>query len=138
MMAVDGRPQNIAFGTDTEGKDFGMVRLRNTLLAVMLAAGLMGCAHMGDYAHWSIFHCTECDDFPTPAYGPNGSMMPGSYTGPPAQNAPSAARMMIPPSSNAPAQNNEAIVNPPNERPITPTPPATATSPPAVPPAETP
>ncbi len=65
-----------------------MVRLRNALLAVTLAAGLVGCAniHVGDYAHWSLFHCSECDDFPTPAYGPNGSMMPGSYTGPPAQS----------------------------------------------------
>ena len=67
-----------------------MVRLRNVLLAVALAAGLVGCAniHVGDYAHWSLFHCSECDDFPTPAYGPNGSMMPGSYTGPPARVRP--------------------------------------------------
>ena len=115
-----------------------MVRLRNALLAVTLASGLMGCAHMGDYAHWSIFHCSECDDFPTPAYGPNGSMMPGSYTGPQAQNTPSASRMMTPPSSNAPAASNEAIQAPADERPMTTTPPPTTTSPPAVPPAGTP
>ncbi len=123
-----------------EGKDFGMVRLRNALLAVTLAAGMVGCAHVqvGDYAHWSLFHCSECDDFPTPAYGPNGSMMPGSYTGPPAENAPSATRMMTPPSSNAPAPSDEAIQPPSSERPMAPTPPTEATSPPAVPPAGTP
>src|SRR5436305_264402 len=68
-------------GPTRNGKDFGMVRLRNALLAVMLAAGVVGCSHTHDYAHWSIFHCSECDDFPVPSYGPN-STPPGSYTGP--------------------------------------------------------
>jgi hypothetical protein len=110
-----------------------MVRLRNALLAVTLAAGLVGCAniHVGDYAHWSLFHCSECDDFPTPAYGPNYSMMPGSYTGPPAQSSPSSTRMVTPPSSNVPAPSNEAIQAPESERTMT-------TTPPAVPPAGTP
>jgi hypothetical protein len=110
-----------------------MVRLRNALMAATLAVGLSGCAHIhvGDYAHWSIFHCSECDDFPTPAYGPGGSMMPGSYTGPPAQSASSSTRMMTPPSSNAPAPSNEAIRAPSDERPMT-------NTPPTVPPAENP
>ena len=63
-----------------------MVRLRNALMAVALAAGVVGCAHMSGpwttFEHWSLFHCSQCDDFPTPAYGPNNSLMPGSYGGP--------------------------------------------------------
>jgi hypothetical protein len=119
-----------------------MVRLRNALLAATLAGGLAGCAHIhvGDYAHWSIFHCSECDDFPTPAYGPGGSMMPGSYTGPVAESTPSATRMVTPPSSNVPAPSNETIRTPTDERPMTNTPPTVppAENAPTVPPAENP
>jgi hypothetical protein len=63
-----------------------MVRLRNVVMVFVLATGLAGCsfAHWSpNIAHWSPFHCDSCDDFPMPAYGPNYSMMPGSYTGPP-------------------------------------------------------
>jgi hypothetical protein len=66
-----------------------MVRLRNAVMVVMLATGLAGCAsgHWPSIAHFSIWHCDTCDDFPTPAYGPGYSMMPGTYTGPPTLNA---------------------------------------------------
>ncbi len=108
-----------------------MVRLRNVLMAVTLGAGVMGCSHPPTYAHFSIFHCSECDDFPTPAYGPNYSMPPGSYSGPASENKPDASRMTTPSTSNVPPPNNEAIEPPPNARPITPP----ETTPPAAPPA---
>jgi hypothetical protein len=61
-----------------------MARLRNVVMAVVLVTGVMGCR----FAHWSPFHCDGCDDFPAPAYGPDFSMMPGSYTGlPPSDSA---------------------------------------------------
>jgi hypothetical protein len=108
-----------------------MVRLRNLLTALTLATGMMGCSHTHDYAHWSIFHCSACDDFPMPAYGPGYSMMPGTYAGPPAQNQPSSTGTMVPPSSNAPPQNPEAITAPPEARPTAPitTPPPTTSMP---------
>ena len=69
-----------------------MVRLRNAAMAIVLGSGVMGCAfsqsqsqsHGGRY---SILHCDECDDFPTPAYGPGYTMMPGSYTRLPGQES---------------------------------------------------
>ncbi len=58
-----------------------MVRLRNAVMAIALGTGVMGCAlSQSHVAHYSIWHCDECDDFPTPAYGPGYSMMPGTYT----------------------------------------------------------
>ena len=118
-----------------------MVRLRNALWAVMLAAGVVGCSHTHDYAHFSIFHCSECDDFPVPSYGPN-AMTPGSYTGPPPQGSTAPSRMVTPPSSNAPAPSSETIVPPPDERRTAPveTPPPTTEmpTPPAPPSADTP
>jgi hypothetical protein len=60
-----------------------MVRLRNVVMGIVLCTGLAGCS----FAHWSIWHCDTCDDFPTPAYGPGYSMMPGTYTGPPTLNS---------------------------------------------------
>jgi len=119
-----------------------MVRLRNALMIVALAAGAFGCAHWGgshgiDYAHLSIFHCSECDDFPSPGYGPHGSMMPGTYSGPPPESSAAASRMSTPTSSNAPVTSEEAAVPPPDERPAPP-PGAAApapTTPPAAPPA---
>jgi hypothetical protein len=120
-----------------------MVRLRNALLIVAMAAGAFGCAHGDgshrswlDYEHWSIFHCSQCDDFPQPGYGPHGSLMPGTYSGmPPASTT--SSRMSTPTSSNAPPPNYEAVVNPPDERPATPTgePGGETATPPAVPPA---
>jgi hypothetical protein len=72
-----------------------MVRLRNVAAVFMLATGLAGCAsgHWPSIAHFSIWHCDSCDDFPTPAYGPGYSMMPGTYTGgPPTTSSSGAAR----------------------------------------------
>jgi hypothetical protein len=115
-----------------------MVRLRNAMMIVALAVGAFGCAHgIGspghDYAHWSIFHCSQCDDFPMPAYGPNYSMMPGSYAGP-APESTASSRTATPTSSNAPPANEEAAVPPPDERPANP--PAGPVTPPAPPPAD--
>jgi hypothetical protein len=74
-----------------------MVKLRNAAMAVALGTSVMGCALTGsspsNIGHYSIWHCDECDDFPTPAYGPGFSMMPGSYTAPPAANMPVANPM---------------------------------------------
>ena len=55
-----------------------------------------------------------------PAYGPNDSMMPGSYSGP-AAGSEASSRMGTPTSSNAPPANEEAVVPPPDARPIDPT-----------------
>jgi hypothetical protein len=61
-----------------------MLRLRNALMAGTMVTGVMGCGfNQANIAHYSIWHCDECDDFPSPAYGPGYSMMPGTYTGPP-------------------------------------------------------
>jgi hypothetical protein len=59
-----------------------MVRLRTSLVTLVLSAGASGCSpsHLS-FAHLSLFHCDACDDFPTPAYGPGFSLMPGTYTG---------------------------------------------------------
>ena len=57
-----------------------MVRLRNA------GDGLCAGHRLGGVlvrAHWSIFHCDSCDDFPRRRMGPSYSMMPGTYTGPP-------------------------------------------------------
>ena len=119
-----------------------MVRLRNASWTVALAVLACGCAHGDgshrlDYAHFSIFHCSECDDFPTPAYGPQGTMMPGTYSGPPPESE-ASSRMGTPTSSNATPMNNEAVANPPDERPTPPTttpPGVDGNSPPTPPPA---
>ena len=58
-----------------------MVRLRNVVMVFVLATGLAGSRLPTGSPVPS--HCDSCDDFPMPAYGPNFSMMPGSYTGPP-------------------------------------------------------
>lgn len=107
-----------------------MVRFRNALLTVALAAGAFGCAHgdgshRHDYAHWSIFHCSECDDFPTPGFGQQGSIVPGSYSGGPVESNTATSRMSTPTSSNAPVVSPEAAVPPTDERPAeaAPTPP---------------
>lgn len=102
-----------------------MVRLRNALVMAAITVGGFGCSHFHggnghDYAHWSIFHCSECDDFPAPAYGPGGSMMPGSYSGTePTSSA--STRTATPTSSNLQPANEEAISTPSDERPGTPT-----------------
>lgn len=86
-----------------------MAKLRNTVLAVALGVGAMGCS----YAHWSIYHCDECDDFPMPAQSVSSSMMPGTYTGPPPTDSTGA----VPPSTSAPSSG---AVPPANESPATP------------------
>ena len=67
----------------------------------MLGTGLTGCsfAHSGQ-RELSIWHCDTCDDFPSPAYGPSYSMMPGTYTGP---STPPSAEAGLPDASPAPA-----------------------------------
>ena len=111
-----------------------MVRLRNAIGIIAMAAGVCGCAQdhqlykATGYHHWSVFHCGECDDFPTPAYGPNYSMAPGSYSGPHPESE-ASSRMGTPTSSNVPAPNYEAVATPPDERLVPPTPAA----PPATP-----
>jgi hypothetical protein len=96
------------FARNRHGKDFCMVRLRNVLLALVVGTGATGCS----FAHWSPFHCDHCDDFPAPAYGPDFSMMPGSYTGTPPSDSidqPRSGASALPsgtsqPSSSGPLQ----------------------------------
>jgi len=98
-----------------------MVRLRNAVMAMALGAGVMGCS----FAHYSLFHCDTCDDFPTPAYGPGYSMAPGTYTGPPIQNSLESNR----PASSTPSSG----INPSAAEPSASTPPATSPTPPPPP-----
>jgi hypothetical protein len=119
-----------------------MVRLRNAVMAAALGAGVAGCSfsHHG-IAHYSIWHCDECDDFPTPGYGPGFSMMPGTYTGPPARESleanqrpgsPPAAGAVAPAAPLARPGAPTTTVAPP---PTTLTPPTiTPPNPPAAPP----
>jgi hypothetical protein len=107
-----------------------MVRVRNALMAVALGTGAMGCAiSQPNLGHYSIWHCDECDDFPTPAYGPDSSMYPGTYTGAPARDRPE---------SSQPATNGTDMgsVPPPAQQPAASTPLETATPP--LPPAASP
>jgi hypothetical protein len=105
-----------------------MVRLRNALMAVAIGTGVMGCAFAptpSRVAHYSIWHCDECDDFPTPAYGPGFSMMPGTYTRPPGQGS------LDPKQPASDALDNETA--PPPQQMPTVTPPPATTTPPAPP-----
>jgi len=86
-----------------------MVKLRNAVMAVALGTGVMGCS----FAHWSIYHCDECDDFPMPAQGVTTSMMPGTYTGPPPKDMTGAS----PPATTAPSSG---AVPPADEFPASP------------------
>jgi hypothetical protein len=98
-----------------------MVRLRNAVMAVALGTGAMGCAFsQPNLAHFSIWHCDECDDFPMPAQGSGDSMMPGTYTGPPARDRPE---------STQPTNSGGVGSVPPPQQPADPTPPATTTPP---------
>ena len=88
-----------------------MARLRNAVMAVALGAGVMGCS----FAHWSIYHCDECDDFPMPAQGVTNSMMPGTYTGPPPKDMTGASSPAASaPSSGAAASPDEVPASPPS------------------------
>lgn len=89
-----------------------LARLRNVIMAVALGAGSMGCS----FAHWSLFHCDECDDFPTPGYGPGFSMMSGSYTGPNPGDT-DAATQPTPPAAPAGGQPSPAGATTPPEPP---------------------
>jgi hypothetical protein len=106
-----------------------MVRVRHAVMAVALGTGTMGCAltqYPSNVAHYSIWHCSECDDFPTPAYGPGYSMMPGTYTRPPSANSPEPK----------PATNDavdSGAVPPPQQSPGSAPPPTTTTTPPPPP-----
>jgi hypothetical protein len=101
-----------------------MVRLRNKAVALVLGASLSGCS----FAHFSPFHCDSCDDFPMPAYGPDFSMTPGSYTGPLPRGATEAA----PPGALAPSSAS------PSAAPAPPTTPPTPPAPPVVSPFQRP
>jgi hypothetical protein len=60
-----------------------MTKLRKAVMTMALATGAAGCSHLDvPPSHWSVFHCSECDDFPTPAYGPGFTQPTGTYTGP--------------------------------------------------------
>jgi hypothetical protein len=106
-----------------------MVRLRNVMVAVVLGTGVTGCgtSHF-NIARISIWHCSECDDFPMPAYGPDYSMMPGTYTGAP----PRDSLESNPPANSMPP----SVPVSPGVQPGTSTPPPTTTAPP--PPTTTP
>jgi hypothetical protein len=109
-----------------------MVRLRNAVMAVALGTGAMGCAFSQSpsrLGHYSIWHCDECDDFPMPAYGPGFSMMPGSYTRPPAQES-------LDPKQPANGAVDSDSVPPPQQLPASV--PAPATTTPPTPPAASP
>ena len=109
-----------------------MLRVRHAVMAVVLGTGATGCAltqSPSHVAHYSIWHCDECDDFPTPAYGPGYSMMPGSYTAIAGQNSPNSK-----PAANS-APDSGAV--PPPQQPTASTPPGATTTPPA-PPSATP
>jgi hypothetical protein len=100
-----------------------MVSLRNVVMAVALGTGVMGCGFsQSNIAHYSIWHCDECDDFPMPAYGPGYSMMPGTYSG-------AAPRDSVEANPAATTRPDSGSVAPP-QRPSSPiTPPATPTLP---------
>jgi hypothetical protein len=110
-----------------------MVRLRNAVMVFSLATALAGCSspHQWSIAQISIWHCDTCDDFPSPAYGPNYSMMPGTYTGPPApgSNGSSQPAALAPAGAPAPAAGS---MPPAGGMPGT-TPAATTTTPPTPP-----
>jgi hypothetical protein len=94
-----------------------MSKLRDALLAAVLATGVVGCATF----------CDECDDFPNPGGPGSYSMAPGSYTGPPLNRVPGPAPMAG--TETGPAMSPEQIA------PETVTPPApVAPESPAVPP----
>ena len=106
-----------------------MARLRDAVMVVALGTGVMGCAFsqsQSHVAHYSIWHCDECDNFPTPAYGPNFSMMPGSYTSPPAQDSLDSKR---PATAFGAGTANSGSVPQPQQMPTSTPAPATITPP---------
>ncbi len=122
-----------------------MMRRCRAVMAITLGMGVTGCSYapsLSHVGHYSIWHCDECDDFPTPAYGPAYSMMPGSYTTNAAQNAsePKPPATVpndfgaAPPPQQTPSPMPPATTTPP-AAPAAPQPPATTTTPPVVPPA---
>ena len=104
-----------------------MVRLRYAVMAVALGTGVMGCAlSQSHVAHYSIWHCDECDDFPTPAYGPGNTMMPGTYTGAPPRDRPEANQPgnSTPDLGAVPPPTQPAATTPLPAAPTPPTPPS--------------
>jgi hypothetical protein len=101
-----------------------MVRLRNGAVAIVLSASLSGCsfAHYSPFpfAHYSLFHCDSCDDFPTPAYGPDFSLMPGTYTGVGSRDSQPAATSTPNPNSGLPVQAASPAAVPTTPAPSTP------------------
>ncbi len=93
-----------------------MVKLRNTVMAMALGTGVMGCSHaQWSIAHWSIYHCDECDDFPMPAQAVGNAMVPGTYTGPPPKDMTGASQPAAStPSSGATPPAEEFPASPPS------------------------
>ena len=62
-----------------------MVRLRNAVMAFVLATGLTGCSGLHGEGNWLVTGrhgtATLATTFPSPAYGPNYSLAPGSLHG---------------------------------------------------------
>ena len=108
-----------------------MVRLRNAVMVFALAAGMAGCSTPHGWQLSPTYRsgiATRATTFPSPANGPNDSMIPGTYTGPLASgsrhrpNADSRATGSAPPSGVPPAggtRSAPAITT----RPTPPTPP---------------
>ncbi len=106
-----------------------LARLRNLVIAIVLGTGATGCS----FAHWSLFHCDDCDDFPMPGYGPGYTMMPGTYGGDvPRDSHESSQRALAPAGQPVPPGSP---TTPPGG---TTTPPGATTTPPAPPPAAAP
>jgi hypothetical protein len=115
------RGRTILVGPGTE-RTSAMVRLRTSLAALVLSAGASGCsfAH-NSLAHYSLFHCDSCDDFPTPAYGPGFSLMPGTYTGVTPRGPEAATPITAPtPNSGVPGRVDLPAAAPTSSTPPTP------------------
>ncbi len=105
-----------------------MARIRYLLIATLLGACSTGCS----FTHWSVFHCSECDDFPMQGRM-STSMMPGSYTGPPARDYYGTSEPS--PGTNPPAAESRLPVLPEAAPPVETAPPAPPAPPaPNVPP----
>jgi hypothetical protein len=87
-----------------------MARLRNVVVLLVLGTSLAGCS----FAHYSLFHCDACDDFPTPAYGRDFTMMPGTYTGPSLRSTVEADSPSVAPLSSARPTEGAAAVPAPS------------------------
>jgi hypothetical protein len=107
-------------------------RLWNLVAVLALGTSTTGCSHTQSFsfAHWSLFHCDECDDFPTPGYGPGYSMMPGTYAGQTPQDSHEAnQRALAPPGQPVAPGSTNTPPTPPAAEPAQGTPAAPNTGP---------